>query len=234
MDSNDVERMRLKKQQKKARRKEKKAAKERASETAVHISEALRRVRMLWPGLMNGTLKKFHTQAAAFGPLNELTYEDWEQLGRDLDNCDKLETIHFHNETIVRGEINFDQMISYLFRGWTRQSSIRGMEFAFNQLSVAGVRSMVPFLRRAGNLQLLHLRDSNIQSEGFNMLYRALQDSPIRRLICDGCDIESIEIVIEHAPRHLEFLDLSGNDINADGCRELAKLLQGEIGRAHV
>ena len=60
MDSrSDVERMRLKKQQQKARRKEKKAAKERALEEAVHISEALRRVRMLWPGLTNVSRPKY-------------------------------------------------------------------------------------------------------------------------------------------------------------------------------
>ena len=225
MDSNDVERMRLKKQQQKARRKEKKAAKERASETAVHVSEALRRVRMLWPGLTNGTLKKFRTQA--FGPLNELTYEDWEQLGRDLANCEKLETIHFQND-IVRGEMNFDQIISYLFRGWPRQSSIRRMEFLFNQLSAAGIRSMVPFLQRANNLQSLFIYGNSIQSEGFNLLLRALHDSPINGLRLMRCDIQSpIEIDIDHSPRHLTYLNLEENSINANGCRGLAKLLQG-------
>ena len=222
MDSNDVERMRLKKQQQKARRKEKKAAKERASETAVHVSEALNRVRMLWPGLTNGTLKQLN--AYGFGPLDELTYEDLEQLGYDLANCDELETVHLCD--YVFGEINVDQMMSYLFRGWARQSSIKEIIFSGNQLSAAGIRSMVPFLQNASNLRILNLRD-NIQTEGFNMLFRALRNSPIERLICDECGIESIEIDIEHSPRHLKTLYLAANSINADGCRQLAKLLQG-------
>ena len=73
----------------------------------------------------------------------------------------------------------------------------------------------------------LNLHGNNLQSEGFNLLIRALSDSPIERLLVNRCDIEYIEIDIEHAPRYLEFLVLSGNDINADVCREVAKLLQG-------
>jgi hypothetical protein len=42
-----------------------------------------------------------------------------------------------------------------------------------------------------------------------------------------NCGIESIEIDSEHIPRHLTYLCLTGNNINADGCRGLAKLLQG-------
>ena len=39
-------------------------------------------------------------------------------------------------------------------------------------------------------------------------------------------NIESIEIDINHSPRHLKFLSFYGNN-NADDCREVAKLLQG-------
>ena len=147
MDSN-VERMKLKKQQQKARRKEKKAVKERASDEAVHISEALRRVRMLWPGLASGTLKNFDAEGfGGFGPLSDLTYDDWEQLGRDLANCNKLDTIHFGG--IIRVVTNVDQIMSFLFRGWTRSSSITEMGLYNNEFSVAGARSMVPFLQNA-------------------------------------------------------------------------------------
>ena len=229
MDSNVMERMRLKRQQRKARRKEKKAAKERererASETAVHFSEAYRRVRVVWSGLTNGTLKKFKTHA--FGPLNQLTYEDWEQFGRDLANCHKLEAISF-NDGIVGSEINDDQMMSSLFRGWARRSPIKEIMFTSNQFSVAGIRSMVPFLQNANNLQFLIMHRTNqIQSEGFNLLLRALHDSPIERLRVSRCSIGSITIDIEHSPRHLKLLNLCDNNINSDGCRELAKLLQG-------
>ena len=96
-----------------------------------------------------------------------------------------------------------------------------------NQFSAAAVRSMVPFLQNASNLTFLDLDDNNIQSEGFNAMFRELRDSPIETLHCSKCCIESIEIDEENIPRNLEFLHLKGNNISADGCRELAKLLQG-------
>ena len=87
---------------------------------------------------------------------------------------------------------------------------------------------MVPFLQNANNLTKLDLDHNNIQSEGFNILFRALSDSPIERLCCNNCGIESIVIDNEHRPEHLKQLYLDGNSINAAGCREIAKLLQGE------
>ncbi|KAK1746068.1 hypothetical protein QTG54_002675 [Skeletonema marinoi] len=58
-------------------------------------------------------------------------------------------------------------------------------------------------------------------------MFRALRDSPIEELYCNRCGIESIEIDTEHIPKHLTWLSLIGNIINANGCHELAKLLQG-------
>ena len=86
---------------------------------------------------------------------------------------------------------------------------------------------MVPFLQNASYLTHLDLDDNNIQSEGFNIMFRALRDSPIEELYCNRCGIESIEIDTEHIPKHLTWLSLIGNIINANGCHELAKLLQG-------
>ena len=86
---------------------------------------------------------------------------------------------------------------------------------------------MVPFLQNANNLLKLHVGRNNIQSEGFNVLFRALRDSPIETLICARCGIESIEIDDNSTPRNLRHLNLIANSINADGCREVAKLLQG-------
>jgi Ran GTPase-activating protein (RanGAP) involved in mRNA processing and transport len=96
-----------------------------------------------------------------------------------------------------------------------------------NGFGVAGLRSMVPFLQNANSLRRLDIDDSDIQSEGFNMLLRALRDSPIKELNCNRCGIESIEIDINNIPRDLTHLQLVGNKINTDGCRELSKLLQG-------
>eukprot|EP00985_Skeletonema_marinoi_P028705 scaffold25772_cov123-Skeletonema_marinoi.AAC.1 len=59
------------------------------------------------------------------------------------------------------------------------------------------------------------------------MLFRELCNSPIEALNCDNCGIEAIEIDSEHIPKHLKSLHLNDNRINADGCSELANLLQG-------
>ena len=122
-----------------------------------------------------------------------------------------------------------DQTMSALFRGLTRSNSIRNMELRYNEgVDVEGIRSMLPFLQNAKKLVKLDIGSIyEVKSEGFNMLFRALHGSPIKELICGFCGIESIDIDIEHAPKHLEKLDLSCNEINADGCHELAKLLQG-------
>ena len=56
----------------------------------------------------------------------------------------------------------------------------------------------------------------------------SLRDSSIEHLDCSACGIESIEIDIENIPRNLKKLVLEDNNISADGCREVAKLLQGE------
>ena len=86
---------------------------------------------------------------------------------------------------------------------------------------------MVPFLQNANNLTHLSLDSNNMQSEGFNLLLRALRDSPVEKLDCQYCNIESIEIDSEIKPKHLKQLYLDYNNINAAGCRELAKVLQG-------
>ena len=218
MDPTDVERMRLKKQKQKLRRKEKKAAKERAAEEAIDISDALRRVRMLWPELTNNAITTFRTEGN-FGPMGDLSNDDWDELGRNLANCKQLQILKI-------GYMGMrDQKISSLFRGLTRSSSINEMNLISNGFSVDGLRSMVPFLQNSNKLMNLCLDGNNLKSEGFNLLCRALRDSPIEYLHCNRCDIESIEIDSDHIPNNLATLFLSSNRINS--CRGLANLLQG-------
>ena len=152
--------------------------------------------------------------------LQDVADEDWEQIGRDISNNTHLTNLFFHYGAL------HDHRMSYLFRGLTRSSSIYDMALVDNRFGTAGVRSMVPFLQNANNLTELDLIDNNIQSEGFNVLFRALRNSPIETLNCQNCGIASIEIDIETVPRHLKYLLLQDNSINADGCRGLAKLLQ--------
>ena len=153
--------------------------------------------------------------------IDDMTDEDWEEFGRDVATNNHLETLNLYE-----GALN-DHSMTFLFRGLTRSISIKKMALYENQLSVSGVRSMIPFLQNANNLTKLDLDYNDLQSEGFNLLFRALRNTPIEQLHCCGCDIESIEIDTNHIHRHLRYLHLENNEINADGCRGLAKLLQG-------
>ena len=150
-----------------------------------------------------------------------ITSKAWARIGREISN-----NTHLQQVMIFGGALN-DHRMSCLFDGLTRSSSIREMILHRNQLSVAGVRSMVPFLQNANNLTYLSLSDNNLQTEGFNVIFRALRNSPIETLNCDNCGIESIDIDSDHIPRNLDVLSLSENSIGVDGCRGLTNLLQG-------
>ena len=154
--------------------------------------------------------------------VRDMTGEEWEQLGSDIANNSHLDYV----DLSYSHEFLNDHEMSFLFRGLTRSSSITKLDLDCNNLTVAGVSNIVPFLQNAVSLTDLNLSGNNIQSEGFNVMFRALSDGPIERLHCNDCGIESIEIVIGYTPRHLDYLDLEDNLINADGCRQLAKLLQ--------
>eukprot|EP00984_Skeletonema_dohrnii_P024021 scaffold13120_cov67-Skeletonema_dohrnii-CCMP3373.AAC.1 len=154
------------------------------------------------------------------GDMN-MTDEELEELGRDIANNTHLKIVNLYDGALD------DHTMSFLFRGLTRSNTIKYMHFSGNGLSAAGVQSMVPFLQNANNLHELLLGDNNIQSEGFNELFRALRNSPIEELSCDNCGIESIQIENDYFPKHLTLLRLNHNNINADGCRGLAKLQQG-------
>ena len=97
-----------------------------------------------------------------------------------------------------------------------------------NTFGVQGIRAMVPILQNANNLTSLNVNNNYVQGEGFNVLWGALRESPIEELWCHGCGIESIEIDSDKIPKCLRILGLCNNDINADGCRELAKILHRE------
>ena len=150
-----------------------------------------------------------------------ITNENWEQLGHDISNNTHLKELSLH-----KGALN-DTKMSCLFRGLTKSSTIKQVGMYANQLSAAGVRSMVPFLQNSTSLVKLDLSGNNFQSEGFNVLLRALQNSPIQKLFCCRCGINSINIDRDHIPKQLTGLSLNHNSISADGCRELAKLLHG-------
>lgn len=156
-----------------------------------------------------------------------MTDDEWEQLGHDISSNTHLREVTFSSFGLDHGILN-DQKMACLFRGLTRSSSINDLDLYENRLSAAGISSMVPFLQNANNLTKLNLNFNNLQSEGFNMLLRALSNSPIEGLYCLGCGIQSIEIDSENIPRNLKILVLSENNVDADGCRGLATLLQAD------
>ncbi len=127
------------------------------------------------------------------------------------------------------GFLSDEHMIS-LFKGLTRSNTIRSMNLSRNGFGVSGVQAMVPFLINSSSIVSLNLGHNNIQSEGFNIVFRALRDSPIelKLLMFGGCGVENLEIDGDHIPKCLRFFSLVGNNINSEGCRELTKFLKKE------
>ena len=153
----------------------------------------------------------------------DFTDQEWEELGLDISNNTYLKKISFNYNNLN------DHNASFFFSGLRRSCTIEGVNFDDNELlSEVGVMSMVPFLQNASNLRNLSLGCNSIQSEGFNLLLRALRDSPIENLSCVQYGIESIKIDQSSIPRKLASLILQENSIKGDGCRELAKLLKGK------
>lgn len=162
---------------------------------------------------------KYVTHFEAHGGNQDITDEDWVEIGNVFSNKEYLTTLSLHS-----GALN-DRKTALLFQGLTGSSSLEDMGLHRIELSAVGVRSMVPFLQHTNSLRCLNLSNNGIQSEGFNALFRSLRNSPIEKLNCTGCGITSIEI--RCIPKHLKVLYLDENNINADGCRGLAKLLRG-------
>eukprot|EP00984_Skeletonema_dohrnii_P013690 scaffold5689_cov122-Skeletonema_dohrnii-CCMP3373.AAC.4 len=96
-----------------------------------------------------------------------------------------------------------------------------------NGLHADGIRGLMTFLQNSSNLFDLNVSGNNLTSEGFGLLLRALSDGPIEMLSCDRCGLDSLKIDGAFIPVNLTFLHLRDNSINADGCREVAKFLQG-------
>jgi hypothetical protein len=95
----------------------------------------------------------------SYTSIENMTNDGWEELGRDI----SINT-HLVSLCLCDGAID-DQTISFFFRGLTTSSSIIELYLNENELSVAGVRSMLPFLHNANHLEVLDLCDNSIQSD---------------------------------------------------------------------
>ena len=151
--------------------------------------------------------------------VQNMTDDDWEQLGRNVANNSHLKELFFV-------ALNDDRASSF-FRGLREfNSSIEYLFLPNCELSAAGVRGMVPCFHYLEKLQKLVLANNDgIGSDGFNILLRSLRFSPIKDLQCDGCGIESIEVDTDFFPCTMEFLSLSDNSISTSGILEIAKVL---------
>mmetsp|Transcript_13340 Transcript_13340/g.19993 ORF Transcript_13340/g.19993 Transcript_13340/m.19993 type:complete len:455 (+) Transcript_13340:101-1465(+) len=160
----------------------------------------------------------------SFDWIQNLTNEGWERFGRDISNSSYLRKLVLFNYFD-------DDNITPFFRGLTRSSSIRRLSlYDENYICFNGIQSMVPFLQNASNLLELNItgNKNNVIAEGFSLLFRALSDSPIKKITFNNFDMDSFEIDDTSVPNKLVILDLNGNKINADGCRQIAKLLRRE------
>ena len=152
----------------------------------------------------------------------------WAMLGRDIAGNDHLSDIEIGVPDRSVISALSDQNMKAFFQGLTRSNSMRSMTFYGRGFGIEGVQAMIPFLKNASNLTSLIINQNEIGSEGFSLLWRALHDSPIEKLWCGWCGVDSIEIDENCIPKCLKVLNLSGGSINSDGCRELTKLLLKE------
>ena len=155
----------------------------------------------------------------SFEHIQETTDEDWVQLGHDISLNDHLDGLNLYERALD------DRKTSLFFQGLTRSNTITAINLLNNGIGVSGIQSMIPFLSNS-NLVSLCLSLNEIKPEGFSLLFQALHNSPIEQLHCNACSLDSIEIDSNIIPRYLKRLALAGNCIDAEGCREVAKLLQ--------
>jgi hypothetical protein len=152
----------------------------------------------------------------------------WAMLGRDVAGNDHLS--HIEIGVPDRSVISAlsDQNMKAFFQGLTRSNSMRSMTFYGRGFGMEGLHAMIPFLKNASNLTTLNINQNEIGSEGFSLLWNTLRDSPIEKLWCGWCGVDSLEIDENCIPKCLKDLKLSGGNINSDGCRELTKLILKE------
>ncbi|KAK1735807.1 leucine-rich repeat protein [Skeletonema marinoi] len=188
------------------------------------IAESQREHQEFYQKLMRAEMNDPTLTEMTFGHFGHFVHvmdeEEFESFGETIAR-------NTHIKVLFLGDHNLgDENMQALFRGLTRSSSIEELNFSSNRIGTETIRSMVPFLQNASNLKKLYVSGNNITSEGFKVLWRELTSSQIEELHCAGCGVASIEIDIGSIPPNLEKMSMSRNNINTDGCRELAKLLQ--------
>ncbi|KAK1746202.1 hypothetical protein QTG54_002809 [Skeletonema marinoi] len=119
--------------------------------------------------------------SGSFQHIQEMTDEDWVQLGHDISHNDYLADLNLY-ETLD------DRKTALFFQGLTRSNTLKRINIVNNGIGVSGIQSMIPLFLSNSNLVSLCLEGlDEIKTEGFSLLFQALHNSPIERLDCNDC-----------------------------------------------
>lgn len=153
----------------------------------------------------------------------QFTIEAWEQLGRYIANNRLLKSISLDGCDLP------DEKVTLLFKGLGKRSSLLELDLDANDFGINGVRSMLPLLQRSPDLEILHLgKNTNFNTECFELLIGALDESNIESISVGYCNIEDISVLDRYDLPNLEYLQLNGSNIGREGCITLSNLLQKE------
>jgi len=147
----------------------------------------------------------------------------WRLLGRYIANNIHLKQIELDECGIT------DHNMTLLFRELTGSTSLEKIDMTSNEFGIEGLRCMIPFLQNSPQLKSLWFGGIDMETEGFNMLINALDESTVKVLIVDCCNVTDISLLGTcNISNHLEEINLLGNHIGREGCIILSNLLQRE------
>ena len=175
-----------------------------------------------WEG--RDLIRKIRDDAYLFAGVTRLIMETsdldnipdigWENLGVYIANNTSLRVIGLVDNGIT------DEKMAFLFKRLTSKCSpMERVNLSHNSIGIEGIRSMVPFLAsNSQNILKLQLNNnSNIYTEGFEMLIRALDGGQIEELHVGSCNIEDISVLGECTLPHLHYLNFTPNNIRIMG-----------------
>lgn len=154
---------------------------------------------------------------------DEFTDQAWKLLGRYIANNTHLVKIDLDGCHLT------DEKMTLFFSELVRSSSLKSLLLGDNEFGIAGVQSMVLFLRNAPNLSNINFfSNNNISKDGFELVISALDGKSVEELYFYNCNITDISALDTYNLPNLQRLDLDGNNIGKEGCITLSNLIQKE------
>ena len=161
------------------------------------------------------TIDQEHTfKIDSIHTARQLTDKAWQLLGGYIANCTYLDTLDLDSCDLT------DQQMTSLFKGLVRSESLTDFGIKFSpSFGVEGVRSMVAFLENSPELWQVDIyHNDNFNSECFKLVVKALQNTSVKRLVLENCNITDISILNTYNLPNLQKLELNQNNIGRDGC----------------